>query len=67
MLKEQGKRLQRRSVARWHGLMASVAPTAKIWNLVEGTLQDMPKSEEPAVKSYLCSKRARQLDLTAPA
>src|SRR5262245_48419758 len=35
--------------------------------LVEGTVQDMLKSEEPWVKSYFRGKRARQLDLAARA
>ena len=35
--------------------------------LVEGTVQEMLKSEEPWVKSYFRGKRARQLDLTARA
>jgi phospholipid/cholesterol/gamma-HCH transport system ATP-binding protein len=35
--------------------------------LVEGTVQDMLKSEEPWVKSYFRGKRARQLDLVARA
>lgn len=35
--------------------------------LVEGTIEDMLKSEEPWVKSYFRGKRARQLDLTARA
>ena len=33
--------------------------------LVEGTIEDMMKSEEPWVKSYFRGKRARQLDLAA--
>lgn len=33
--------------------------------LVEGTIEDMLKSEEPWVKSYFRGKRARQLDLSA--
>jgi phospholipid/cholesterol/gamma-HCH transport system ATP-binding protein len=33
--------------------------------LVEGTVDDMLKSEEPWVKSYFRGKRARQLDLSA--
>ncbi len=33
--------------------------------LVEGTIDDMLKSEEPWVKSYFRGKRARQLDLAA--
>ena len=33
--------------------------------LVEGTIEDMLKSEEPWVKSYFRGKRARQLDLAA--
>jgi phospholipid/cholesterol/gamma-HCH transport system ATP-binding protein len=33
--------------------------------LVEGTVQEMLKSEEPWVKSYFRGKRARQLDLAA--
>lgn len=33
--------------------------------LVEGTIADMMKSEEPWVKSYFRGKRARQLDLAA--
>lgn len=33
--------------------------------LVEGTVDDMLKSEEPWVKSYFRGKRARQLDLAA--
>jgi phospholipid/cholesterol/gamma-HCH transport system ATP-binding protein len=35
--------------------------------LVEGTVDDMLKSEEPWVKSYFRGKRARQLDLKARA
>ncbi|ODT07650.1 MAG: ABC transporter ATP-binding protein [Mesorhizobium sp. SCN 65-20] len=35
--------------------------------LVEGTIDDMLKSEEPWVKSYFRGKRARQLDLAARA
>jgi phospholipid/cholesterol/gamma-HCH transport system ATP-binding protein len=35
--------------------------------LVEGTVDDMLKSEEPWVKSYFRGKRARQLDLAARA
>lgn len=35
--------------------------------LVEGTIEDMLKSEEPWVKSYFRGKRARQLDLAARA
>ena len=35
--------------------------------LVEGTIADMLKSEEPWVKSYFRGKRARQLDLAARA
>jgi phospholipid/cholesterol/gamma-HCH transport system ATP-binding protein len=35
--------------------------------LVEGTVEDMLKSEEPWVKSYFRGKRARQLDLAARA
>jgi phospholipid/cholesterol/gamma-HCH transport system ATP-binding protein len=35
--------------------------------LVEGTVDDMLKSEEPWVKSYFRGKRARQLDLSARA
>jgi phospholipid/cholesterol/gamma-HCH transport system ATP-binding protein len=35
--------------------------------LIEGTVDDMLKSEEPWVKSYFRGKRARQLDLTARA
>jgi len=35
--------------------------------LVEGTVQDMLKSEEPWVKSYFRGKRARQLDMAARA
>jgi phospholipid/cholesterol/gamma-HCH transport system ATP-binding protein len=35
--------------------------------LVEGTISDMLKSEEPWVKSYFRGKRARQLDLAARA
>jgi phospholipid/cholesterol/gamma-HCH transport system ATP-binding protein len=35
--------------------------------LVEGTIADMLKSEEPWVKSYFRGKRARQLDLTTRA
>ena len=33
--------------------------------LVEGTVEDMMKSEEPWVKAYFRGKRARQLDLAA--
>lgn len=33
--------------------------------LIEGTIDDMLKSEEPWVKSYFRGKRARQLDLAA--
>ncbi|MFC3205040.1 ABC transporter ATP-binding protein [Aquamicrobium soli] len=33
--------------------------------LVEGTIEDMMKSDEPWVKSYFRGKRARQLDLAA--
>ena len=33
--------------------------------LVEGTIEDMLRSEEPWVKSYFRGKRARQLDLAA--
>jgi phospholipid/cholesterol/gamma-HCH transport system ATP-binding protein len=33
--------------------------------LIEGTIEDMMKSEEPWVKSYFRGKRARQLDLAA--
>lgn len=33
--------------------------------MVEGTIDDMLKSEEPWVKSYFRGKRARQLDLSA--
>jgi phospholipid/cholesterol/gamma-HCH transport system ATP-binding protein len=35
--------------------------------LVEGSIDDMMKSEEPWVKSYFRGKRARQLDLAARA
>jgi phospholipid/cholesterol/gamma-HCH transport system ATP-binding protein len=35
--------------------------------LVDGTVEDMLKSEEPWVKSYFRGKRARQLDLAARA
>jgi len=35
--------------------------------LVQGTIEDMLKSEEPWVKSYFRGKRARQLDLAARA
>ncbi|GAA2819262.1 ABC transporter ATP-binding protein [Aminobacter aminovorans] len=35
--------------------------------LVEGTIEDMLKSEEPWVRSYFRGKRARQLDLAARA
>jgi phospholipid/cholesterol/gamma-HCH transport system ATP-binding protein len=35
--------------------------------LIEGTVEDMLKSEEPWVKSYFRGKRARQLDLAARA
>ena len=35
--------------------------------LVEGTVEDMLKSDEPWVKSYFRGKRARQLDLDARA
>jgi phospholipid/cholesterol/gamma-HCH transport system ATP-binding protein len=35
--------------------------------LVEGTIDDMLRSEEPWVKSYFRGKRARQLDLAARA
>ncbi|MCO5065944.1 MAG: ABC transporter ATP-binding protein [Rhizobiaceae bacterium] len=35
--------------------------------LVQGTIEDMLKSEEPWVKSYFRGKRARQLDLQARA
>jgi len=35
--------------------------------LIEGTVQEMLKSEEPWVKSYFRGKRARQLDLAARA
>lgn len=33
--------------------------------LIQGTIEDMLKSDEPWVKSYFRGKRARQLDLTA--
>jgi phospholipid/cholesterol/gamma-HCH transport system ATP-binding protein len=33
--------------------------------IVEGTIEEMLKSEEPWVKSYFRGKRARQLDLSA--
>ena len=35
--------------------------------LVQGTVEDMLKSEEPWVKSYFRGKRARQLDLATRA
>ena len=35
--------------------------------LVEGTVDDMLKSEEPWVKAYFRGKRARQLDLATRA
>jgi phospholipid/cholesterol/gamma-HCH transport system ATP-binding protein len=33
--------------------------------LIEGTIADMLKSDEPWVKSYFRGKRARQLDMSA--
>ncbi|RUX93264.1 ATP-binding cassette domain-containing protein, partial [Mesorhizobium sp. M7A.F.Ca.CA.004.04.1.1] len=44
-----------------------VAVLGKKKVLVEGTIDDMLKSEEPWVKSYFRGKRARQLDLAARA
>ncbi|TIR65544.1 MAG: ABC transporter ATP-binding protein, partial [Mesorhizobium sp.] len=44
-----------------------VAVLGKKRVLVEGTIDDMLKSEEPWVKSYFRGKRARQLDLAARA
>ena len=44
-----------------------VAVLGKKKILVEGTIDDMMKSEEPWVKSYFRGKRARQLDLAARA
>jgi phospholipid/cholesterol/gamma-HCH transport system ATP-binding protein len=44
-----------------------VAVVGKMRVLVEGTIDDMLKSEEPWVKSYFRGKRARQLDLAARA
>ncbi len=44
-----------------------VAVLGKKKVLVEGTIEDMLKSEEPWVKSYFRGKRARQLDLAARA
>jgi len=41
-----------------------IAVLGKKHVLVEGTVEDMLKSEEPWVKSYFRGKRARQLDLT---
>ncbi|MDI6026008.1 ABC transporter ATP-binding protein [Corticibacterium sp. UT-5YL-CI-8] len=41
-----------------------VAVLGKKKVLVEGTIEDMLKSEEPWVKSYFRGKRARQLDLS---
>lgn len=42
-----------------------VAVLGKKRVLVQGTIEDMLKSEEPWVKSYFRGKRARQLDLSA--
>ncbi len=44
-----------------------VAVLGKKRVIVEGTIEDMLKSEEPWVKSYFRGKRARQLDLKARA
>lgn len=44
-----------------------VAVLGKKKVLVEGTIEEMLKSEEPWVKSYFRGKRARQLDLAARA
>jgi phospholipid/cholesterol/gamma-HCH transport system ATP-binding protein len=44
-----------------------VAVLGKKKVLVEGTIEEMLKSEEPWVKSYFRGKRARQLDLKARA
>jgi phospholipid/cholesterol/gamma-HCH transport system ATP-binding protein len=44
-----------------------VAVLGKKKVLVEGTIDDMLKSDEPWVKSYFRGKRARQLDLAARA
>ncbi|TIX78400.1 MAG: ATP-binding cassette domain-containing protein, partial [Mesorhizobium sp.] len=44
-----------------------VAVLGKKKVLVEGTIDDMLRSEEPWVKSYFRGKRARQLDLAARA